>query len=71
MTTFVAALTGFFGMNIAFPWDAEWGALQADSYAVAFVIFTGAALFYLLLKIGLLNRRFIIGENEHPLDPIQ
>ena len=67
MTTFAAAITGFFGMNIAFPWDSEWITIKYDSYAIAFVVITGSVLFYFILKFAVMNRRFSMGGNENHL----
>ncbi|OGZ99489.1 MAG: hypothetical protein A3G49_06445 [Candidatus Sungbacteria bacterium RIFCSPLOWO2_12_FULL_41_11] len=65
MTTFAAALTGFFGMNIAFPWDKEWFIIKYDSFAVAILVIGGSIIFYLLLKLAVMNRRFTVGSSEN------
>lgn len=37
--TFIGVATGFFGMNIAFPWNPEWSYLFRTSYIVLGIIF--------------------------------
>lgn len=62
--TFITALTGFFGMNIAFPWEERWPATAAFSVLVVLLLVIGALLFYVLLKAFIYNRRFVIKQKS-------
>ncbi len=62
--TFVGVLTGFFGMNIAFPWEERWGNIYQHSFAVVTLILVIALSFYFFLRSFIYNRRFKIGERE-------
>lgn len=56
--TVVAALTGFFGMNIAFPWEERWPDTFVSSFVVVGIIIAFITLVYLLFKFLIYNRRF-------------
>lgn len=56
----LAAITSFFGMNIAFPWEERWPNIFISSFMVIFVIALIALLFYFFLKIFVYNRKFKI-----------
>lgn len=56
--TLIAALTGFFGMNIAFPWEERWPATSWSFFMVVFLITGVAVIFYYLLRFFIYNRRF-------------
>lgn len=58
--TFIAAITGFFGMNIAFPWEERWRNIFPSSLAVVALIIITCAVFYYLIKIFVYNRSFKI-----------
>lgn len=58
--TLIAALTGFFGMNIAFPWDETWEKLFPSSLAVVLIIFVACLGFYYLLRRLIHYRKFVI-----------
>lgn len=62
--TFVGVLTGFFGMNIAFPWEERWSEVYKHSFSVVFIIISVAVLFYFFLKFFIYNRRFIVKEDQ-------
>jgi len=47
--TFIGVATGFFGMNIAFPWNPEWPLLFRTSYIVVGIIM----LFAIFTQFGL------------------
>ena len=64
VTTFATALTGFFGMNIGFPWEERWSAVKSDSFVVALLVVFGSISFYFILKQALLKRRFFIGRDK-------
>lgn len=61
--TLVGAVTSFFGMNIAFPWDDTWDlklGYSLEVVALIFIILTG---FYYYLKFLVYNRKFSIKES--------
>ncbi len=58
--TLITALTGFFGMNIAFPWEERWAYTFPSSFAVVLLIAVIALSFYHLVRALLYNRRFAI-----------
>ena len=58
--TMITAITGFFGMNIAFPWDTEWQAISASSFVVVGIVGILALVLYYILKYAIYNRKFII-----------
>lgn len=62
--TLTTAITSFFGMNIAFPWDAEWRALEVSSFIVAFVVIAASFTVYWALRIMIHNRRFVLREDQ-------
>ncbi|MEK7083869.1 MAG: hypothetical protein AAB932_01405 [Patescibacteria group bacterium] len=74
--TLIAAITSFFGMNIAFPWDASWPVLFPSSFAVVGLVASTCFLFYFVLKGLIYNRYFVIQEerieekkSSHPTSP--
>lgn len=58
--TLVAALTGFFGMNIAFPWEGRWPTAFGSSIAVVGILALTAIGFYFLLRRFIYNRHFTV-----------
>ncbi|KKP33105.1 MAG: hypothetical protein A2312_03695 [Candidatus Staskawiczbacteria bacterium RIFOXYB2_FULL_32_9] len=56
----LAAITSFFGMNIAFPWEERWPNTFIHSFVVIVIIAAVALLFYFFLKIFVYNRKFKI-----------
>jgi Mg2+ and Co2+ transporter CorA len=58
--TLIAALTGFFGMNIAFPWEERWLEFFPSSFVVIILIILLSLSFYFLLKKFVRNRHFKI-----------
>ena len=64
MTTFATALTGFFGMNIPFPWEERWDAIKYDSFYIVMFVILGSILFYFILKFAVLNRKFSLGDKK-------
>ncbi len=58
--TLIAAITSFFGMNIAFPWDERWTQISTSSYVVVLLIIVVCVAFYFLLKQLIYNRYFTI-----------
>lgn len=52
--TFIGVATGFFGMNIAFPWNPEWSVLFRTSYIVLGIIllFAISTRFFLNFNIN-------------------
>jgi hypothetical protein len=59
LITLTAALTGFFGMNIAFPWEERWPLVSGSSFVVVGLIVIAIILFNALLKLLISNRRFL------------
>ena len=51
-------LVGFFGMNIAFPWEDRWPDTLMSSFAVVGVIIASMIIFYLVSKKIISNRKF-------------
>lgn len=62
--TITGVLVGFFGMNIAFPWEDRWLNIFPSSFIVVGVIVLTLGLFYLLIKQMIMNRRFVVA-NKH------
>ncbi|OGZ65251.1 MAG: hypothetical protein A3C50_03945 [Candidatus Staskawiczbacteria bacterium RIFCSPHIGHO2_02_FULL_43_16] len=58
--TLISAITSFFGMNIAFPWDEQWPVIFKSSFAVVGIIILVSIAFYYFLKIFIYNRKFKI-----------
>lgn len=56
--TLISAITGFFGMNIAFPWEERWPAVFRSSFAVIGIIIFVAVAFYYFLKLFIYKRTF-------------
>jgi len=56
--TVAGMLVGFFGMNIAFPWEDRWSNIFPSSFIVVGIIILALGIFYLLIKRIILNRRF-------------
>jgi len=54
----IGAITSFFGMNIAFPWEDRWDAIFLSSLAVIGIIIFVSFTFYYFLKIFIYNRKF-------------
>ncbi|MEK7158850.1 MAG: CorA family divalent cation transporter, partial [Patescibacteria group bacterium] len=64
LTTLTAALTGFFGMNIAFPWEERWPTTLGSSFFVLAIIIIAIALINGLFKLTIFNRRFVIQSKQ-------
>lgn len=62
--TFIGALTGFFGMNIAFPWEERWIATFPSSLVVVLFIALASVAFYYLLRSFIYNRYFTIRDKK-------
>jgi hypothetical protein len=60
--TLLTAITSFFGMNVAFPWEDRWHD-KGDSTVIVIAIVSAAAFaIYYGLKIAIHNRYFVIKE---------
>lgn len=66
MVTVVAAVTGFFGMNIAFPWDERWEQIFHSSLFVVGLIFVVVVGFQWLLQRVIYNRYFTLHPKNVP-----
>lgn len=53
-------MVGFFGMNIAFPWNDEWSSQFPNSFAVVGIIGASLFIFHWIIKLSILNRRFVV-----------
>lgn len=62
--TLIAAVTSFFGMNIAFPWDKSWPDIFESSLAVVGLITLTIVGFYFFLKYLIYNRSFSIHDSS-------
>ncbi len=62
--TFGALVTGFFGMNIAFPWEDRWLDAKWSSVVVIFIILSLMLSFYYILKIAIYNRNFLVSKRK-------
>lgn len=60
--TLAAAVTGFFGMNIAFPWEERWADTLMYSLGVIAILIAAIIVFSLGLKLIIYNRRFTLRE---------
>ena len=58
--TMVAALTGFFGMNIAFPWEDRWTSISSSSFIVVGIIILIFIIVHYILKRSIYYRRFVV-----------
>ena len=58
--TIAGSLFGFFGMNIAFPWEERWNSTFLSSFVVFGIIILTLAISYVLIKKIILNRCFKI-----------
>lgn len=58
--TFGALITGFFGMNIAFPWEDRWFDEKWSSFIVILILLSLLVSFYYILKIAIYNRNFLV-----------
>ena len=56
--TLIAAVTSFFGMNIAFPWEERWPQTMQSSFIVVGIIILLLIMFYYFLKIFVYQRKF-------------
>ena len=70
ITTFLAAVTSFFGMNIAFPWEERWSMISLISFVVVGIIIIAILLFYLYIKHAILNREFKISSSSISKKPL-
>ena len=61
--TMIGVMVGFFGMNIAFPWEDRWPNIFTSSFIVVGVIILILGVFYLFVKKMIMNRRFVV-ENK-------
>lgn len=55
--SFMGVATGFFGMNIAFPWNSEWPLLFKASYLVIGIILLFAVLTQVFLRTSLNQKK--------------
>ncbi|MBI4128277.1 MAG: hypothetical protein HY459_04395 [Parcubacteria group bacterium] len=62
--TLIGAITSFFGMNIAFPWEERWSQIFESSLLVLLVIALASFIFYYLLKLLVYQRYFTIHEKK-------
>jgi hypothetical protein len=69
--TFGALVTGFFGMNIAFPWEERWMDARLSSIIVVLIIFSAFISFYYILKITIYNRNFLVSKKKMPDEEIK
>lgn len=69
LITLFGALAGFFGMNIAFPWNEEWPDQLIFSLGVVGILVLGMLVFQWGLKLFVYNRRFTVsmvkGQAKH------
>ncbi len=64
--TVLGAIVGFFGMNIAFPWEERWPDVFVSSFVILVIIVALMGSFYLIIKFTIQNRRFDISRLEKP-----
>ena len=62
--TFGALITGFFGMNIAFPWEDRWIDVKWSSFIVLLIILSLFISFFYILKIAIYNRNFLVQQKK-------
>ncbi len=58
--TILTFLTGYFGMNIPFPWDQSWDSGAFSSISVTLLIASLCIFIYLILRMRIYNRTFDI-----------
>lgn len=64
LVTLVAAITSFFGMNIAFPWEERWSGASWSFYIVILLITSVLFVFYYVMRQMIYNRYFTIRSNK-------
>ncbi len=58
LATFMTVLTGFFGMNIGFPWEERWKEIYPSSIKVSLFVIFFSVVIYLVLRLFFSNRKF-------------
>ncbi len=64
LATVGSVIVGFFGMNVPFPWQEEWQVSSASILLVTGLVILGMILFYLFIRIMIVNRRFVINRQK-------
>lgn len=67
--TLVAAMTSFFGMNIAFPWEERWGDVYQSSIEVVILILVLCLILYFVITKFIYQRKFKISFGKDPYRP--
>lgn len=62
--TIAGMLVGFFGMNIAFPWEDRWQNIFPSSFIVVGIIVLSLGIFYALVKKVIMNRHFVVASKH-------
>ena len=62
--TIAGMIVGFFGMNIAFPWEERWPSIFISSFVVIGAIILAMIIFYQVFKKIIDNRRFNISSQN-------
>jgi hypothetical protein len=62
--TAASMLIGFFGMNIAFPWEERWPDIFISSFVVIGIIMVTMGIFYQILRKIIDNRHFNISDQN-------
>lgn len=62
--TLITAITGFFRMNVAFPWDEKWTDLSGTTFWVIALMVLIAFAGYYIMKFTVYSRRFKVGKNR-------
>ena len=62
--TVAGVLVGFFGMNIAFPWEDRWLHISSSSFIVLGIIILALYIFYLFVRKMIRNRRFAMTNKQ-------
>jgi len=65
--TVIAAVTSFFGMNIAFPWEDRWTDVSNSSFFVVGLMFVVVVGFQWILQRVIYYRYFTIHSDSEPL----
>jgi membrane protein YdbS with pleckstrin-like domain len=63
--TIASMLVGFFGMNIAFPWEERWPNTFLSSFMVFGIIIIMMIVFCQIIKRVISNRRFRISSAKN------
>lgn len=69
--TLLGVIVGFFGMNVAFPWEDRWVASSWSLWGVLFGMIIFSALSYYLIRFFIYNRKFTLHRKKEEISQSQ